>query len=68
MKPFRPGETFEARGQKYKVVATNHDGKIIAAPIYVPEDNRDMMMRLQSTVDEPGEARVSAPQTPPQKP
>jgi hypothetical protein len=64
MEPFRPGNIVTLREQKYKIVATNHDGKLILAPIYVREDSRDMMMRLQSTVDEPSKARVEAPKEP----
>ena len=64
MKPFHPGEVVTLREQKYKIVATNHNGKLILSPISVREDNRDMMMRLQSTVAEPSEIRVEAPKEP----
>ena len=62
MEPFRPGNIVELRGQQYKIVATNHDGKLILSPIYVPEDNRDMMMRLQSTVEKKSTVRVEKPE------
>lgn len=61
MKPFRPGEIVELREHKYKIVATNHDGKLILAPIYVREGISDMAMRLQSTVDEKSTVRVETP-------
>lgn len=65
MEPFRPGNIVELRGQKYKIVATNFDGKLILAPVYIrKEDDRDMMMRLQSTIAEKSTARVEAPKEP----
>jgi len=65
MIPFRPGEFVELRGQKYKIAATNYDGKLILHPAGIAkESNMDMMMRLQSTVDEPSTARVSEPKKP----
>ncbi len=62
MKPLRPGERVWIRDQEYKIVATNHEGKLILAPMGVKESSSDMMMRLQSTVDEPSTARVRAPE------
>ena len=50
MNPFRPGEIVELRGQKYKIAATNYDGKLILHPAHVAETAVDMMTRLQSTV------------------
>ena len=70
MKPFKPGEIVELRGQRYKIAATNYDGKLILHPILMKESTMDLMTRLQSTVAEPSTARVEAPepqQQPPQK-
>ena len=50
MKTYRPGEFVVLDGQKYKVMATNYDGKIILSPAHVRETATDMMTRLQSTV------------------
>ena len=65
MNPFRPGEFVELRGQKYKIAATNYDGKLILHPASITkESSEDMMMRLQSTVAEPSKVRVEAPKEP----
>lgn len=58
MKPFRPGEIVELRGQEYKVAATNYEGKLILHPLQMKESAMDMMVRLQSTTNEPTEVRV----------
>jgi len=50
MNPFRPGEFVELRGQRYKIAATNYDGKLILHPAHVKESITDMAVRLQSTV------------------
>ena len=50
MNPFRPGEFVELRGQRYKIAATNYDGKLILHPLLMKETSVDMMTRLQSTV------------------
>ena len=55
---FRPGEVVELRGQKYKIAATNFDGKLILHPILMKETAVDMMTRLQSTTSEPSVVRV----------
>lgn len=58
MKPLRPGEIVTIRDRQYKIVATNHDGKLILAPADKKESIADMAMRLQSTVDEPSKIRL----------
>ena len=50
MKPFRPGEVVNLRGQDYRIAATNFDGKLILHPLLMKESSVDMMTRLQSTV------------------
>lgn len=50
MKPFRPGEIVQLRGQDYKIAATNFNGKLILHPILMKESIMDMAVRLQSTV------------------
>ncbi len=50
MKPFRPGEVVQLRGQDYRIAATNFDGKLILHPLLMKESTTDMMVRLQSTV------------------
>ena len=65
MSPFRPGEIVELRGQRFKIAATNHDGKLILHPIYMKETAMDMMVRLQSTVDETSVIRVHDTTAPP---
>ena len=63
MKPFKPGEIVTLREQDFKIVATNYEGKLILHPVLgrQKESIADMTVRLQSTVDEPSEARVEAP-------
>lgn len=51
MKTYRPGEFVELDGQRYKIAATNYDGKLILHPASIAkESSMDMMIRLQSTV------------------
>ena len=50
MKTFRPGEFVTLKGMRYKVMATNFEGKLILSPAHVRETATDMMTRLQSTV------------------
>ncbi len=64
MKTFRPGQIVSFEGQEYKIMATNHDGKLILAPRLQKETVTDMMYRLQSTVAEEPTARVEAPKEP----
>ena len=65
MNPFRPGEFVELRGQRYKIAATNYDGKLILHPASITkESSMDMMTRLQSTTPEPSTARVEVPKEP----
>lgn len=55
---FRPGEIVEIRGQRFKVAATNFEGKLILHPLYHKETAVDMMTRLQSTSLEAGVIRA----------
>ncbi len=64
MKPFRPGEVVTLREQDYKIVATNHDGKLILSPLLMKEGIADMAMRLQSTIAEPSTVKVEVPKEP----
>jgi hypothetical protein len=50
MKTFRPGEFVTLEGMRYKVMATNFEGKLILSPAHVKESIADMAVRLQSTV------------------
>ena len=50
MKVFRPGEFVTLEGMRYKVMATNFEGKLILSPAHVKESISDMAVRLQSTV------------------
>ena len=49
MSKFHPNEIVELKGQQFRIVATNHEGKLILAPAHVKESITDMTMRLQST-------------------
>lgn len=57
---FRPGEILELRGQKFKIVATNYEGKLILHPYYEKQKESigDMALRLQSTTSDPSVVRV----------
>lgn len=46
---FRPGELVEVKGLRFRIAAINYNGKMILTPAGIPEDNADMMTRLQST-------------------
>ncbi len=48
-KPVRPGEIVEIRGREYRVMATNHEGKLILNPRLSRESIVEMTYRLQST-------------------
>lgn len=56
----KPGEVVEVRGQRYKIVATNYEGKLILHPFVEKqkESDADMMLRLQSTTAKPTGVRV----------
>lgn len=58
-KPIRPGEEFELRGRRYRVAATNYEGKLILHPVHTKETTADMMVRLQSTSPEASDVRVA---------
>lgn len=66
---FRPGEIVELRGEKFKVVATNYEGKLILHPFYegsrAKESISDMTLRLQSTTSDPTAVRVPVIDSPP---
>lgn len=68
--PFRPGQEVELRGMKFKIAATNHEGKLILHPIGLKESAVDMMTRLQSTTSDPSSVRAEfkAPPSPPPVP
>mgnify|MGYP001567906589 CR=1 FL=1 len=49
MHKFRPGQEVTIHEQKFRIAATNHEGKMILVPAAMKEGVGDMMMRLQST-------------------
>ena len=49
MSEFYPGEIVTLKNKDFRIVATNHEGKLILVPSHVKESITDMTMRLQST-------------------
>jgi len=49
MSKFRPNEIVELKGVRFRIAATNHEGKLILHPAVLKESTMDMMTRLQST-------------------
>ncbi len=49
MSKFHPNEIVELKGERFRIAATNHEGKLILHPAPLKESTVDMMIRLQST-------------------
>lgn len=49
---FNIGELVEVCGREFRIIAINHDGKMILRPNYLKEGIEDMTLRLQSVSSE----------------